>query len=621
MLYQLQGRNESKGVNMKRLRRIKICSKKITSKLFLARGAQKGYMEQLGAALAAAERASAAKSHFMANMSHELRTPLNVIIGLSDLQLEDDGLAEDIRKNLHMVRNAGQTLLGIVNDILDISKIESGNFTLAPVKYHLASLLNDTVALVTSRIGEKPVTFLMDIREDLPSRLYGDDLRIKQILSNLLSNAIKYTHKGSVELGVHCRQVGGDVWMEITVKDTGIGIRQKDIEIIFADYLQLDLQANRKIEGTGLGLAITKKLVESMDGELSVESEYGKGSTFSLRIRQGFVADEPIGLQAVGNLRKFRYHENKRHFANTLVRDDLSFAKVLVVDDMQANLDVAASLLRKYNMQVDCVTSGQAAIERIKLEKPAYNAVFMDHMMPEMDGITAADKIRALGSEYARTIPIIALTANAILGTEDLFYEHSFQAFVTKPIDIMRLDSVINQWIKDRRSAMPPTAAPPKPPLREKRALSAPLKEKGAESGVPGLNIEKGLLNCGGALEIYQPILCSYIVDVSMILEKMQDVTAETLPSYAIAVHGIKGSSEAVGAEATKAAAANLENLAKLGDLSGVLAKNDAFIKEVECLLASIKAWLEANGTISHESGHADATALEAAHNLHDIAQ
>jgi CheY-like chemotaxis protein len=348
-----------------------------------------------------------------------------------------------------MISVAGATLLRIVNDILDISKIESGHFVLAHTEYHLASLLNDTVTLNVSRIGDKPIAFSLNISEDLPSKLYGDDLRIKQILNNLLSNAIKYTHTGSIELCVRCSREGdNDVWMEIIVKDTGIGIRSKDLKNLFTDYNQIDAKANRITEGTGLGLSITKKLAESMGGTISVESEYGDGTTFRVRILQGFVTDLKLGPVVVENLCNFRYSKIKQHTQNNLVRNDLSYARVLVVDDSRFNLEVAKGLMKKYKMQVDCVTSGQAAIDRIKREEPIYDAIFMDHMMPEMDGIEAAGKIREIGTSYAQTIPIIALTANAVVGTEDLFFEHNFQAFIPKPIDIQLLDSVIEQWVK-----------------------------------------------------------------------------------------------------------------------------------------------------------------------------
>jgi signal transduction histidine kinase/FixJ family two-component response regulator len=557
---------------------------------------KKRAQEQLNDALALANAASIAKSAFLANMSHELRTPLNVVVGLADLQLENDDLPEGIRENLHKISNAGNTLRNIVNDILDISKIESGKFALVPVEYHMASLLNDTAILIISRIDEKPIIFRLNITEDLPSKLYGDDLRIKQILNNLLGNAIKYTHKGSIELSINCVRESdsdSDVWMEISVKDTGIGIRSEDLKKIFSDYSQVDTNANRKIEGTGLGLAITKKLVESMDGVISVESEYGKGSTFRAQIRQGFVNDTPIGPMVVKNLCHFRYSENKRHFASNLVRADLSHARVLIVDDLRTNLEVSAGLTGKYKMQVDCVTSGQAAIERIKIGEPVYSAVFMDHMMPEMDGIEATNRIRALGTTYAQTIPVIALTANAVVGTEELFYENGFQAFITKPIDIMRLDSIVHQWIKNNPSNNPIGKSSEDLKIPDISAPNSFQEEQILEIIIPGVNAKAGLSACDGDQKIYLSVLRSYVADTSAVLKTIRDVTEEALPSYITAVHGIKGSSATVGAEAIREAAADLEAMARRGDLSEILARNDAFLKETESLVTAIKGWLE----------------------------
>ena len=556
---------------------------------------KKRTQEQLVDALEAtevAEAASKAKSGFLANMSHEFRTSLNVIIGLANLQLEDDDTPESVKENLHKINSASATLLSIINDILDISKIESGKFTLAPVEYHMASLLNDTAILITSRIGVKPVIFNLDIKEDLPSRLYGDDLRVKQILLNLLSNSIKYTNSGFIELCVNCvREGDSDVWMEITVKDTGIGINSEDLKKLFSDYNQVDTQANRKVEGTGLGLAITKKLVESMDGTITVESIYGVGSAFRVRIRQGFVEDAPpIGPIVVQNLRNLRYGENKRNFVSHLIRPDLSYAKVLVVDDMQTNLNVSAGLMRKYKMQVDCVTSGQAAVDSVKRAEPVYNAIFMDHMMPGMDGIEATAKIRALGTEYAKTIPIIALTANVIAGTEDMFYEHGFQAYIAKPIDIMRLDSIIQRWIKNNQNDNLLYTTPDSMSISDTPASDSLLEEQNIE--IPGLDTNKGIASCNGDYSIYLSVLRAYVDDIFDVLDRIRDVSEDTLSVYTTTVHGIKGSSAIIGAEKIREAAANLELMGKNGDITGILAHNEDFLKETASLLSNIKDWL-----------------------------
>jgi CheY-like chemotaxis protein len=319
-----------------------------------------------------------------------------------------------------------------------------------PVQYDVASLLNDIVTLNVIRIESKPIKFKLDINENLPGTLFGDDLRVKQILNNLLSNAFKYTRKGNVTLGVGSWREGDDVWISFYVKDTGIGIRTEDMEKLFSAYNQVDTHANRKIEGTGLGLSITKRFVELMDGDISVVSEYGKGSTFHVRIRQGFVTDQLLDKETIDSLSKFHYADKKKQKQEKLVRPDLSYARVLVVDDFMTNLDVAAGMLCKYKMKIDCITSGREAVERVAAGEPVYDAIFMDHMMPDMDGVEATAVIRALGTKYAVNLPIIALTANAVTGSEQMFLNNGFNAFLPKPFNVMSLDSVVQKWIRKR---------------------------------------------------------------------------------------------------------------------------------------------------------------------------
>jgi PAS domain S-box-containing protein len=541
--------------------------------------------------------AARAKTVFLANMSHEIRTPLNVIIGLTDLILEDANLSKHIMENLIKISNAGDTLLDIVNDILDFSKIESGKLELNPVDYYMSSLLNDVITLVITRLGEKPITFHLKISDNLPAKLYGDDLRVKQIFTNLLNNAVKYTHHGRIELSVSCTREGVNTWMEVSVSDTGIGIHDEDLKKIFTDYHQVDTKANRNIEGTGLGLSITKRLTEMMDGKINVESEYGKGSKFNLRIKQGFISDTPIGKEIADKLRNFQYADDKRIVTKKLLRLNLSYAKVLVVDDMQTNLDVAAGLLRKYKMQVDCLSSGQDAIERIRDENVIYNAIFMDHMMPGMDGIETADNIRALDTEYARKVPIIALTANAIHGTEEMFYEHGFQAFISKPIDIIEMDSIIRKWVRNelKERAMFPDGLihTDTEPSEPEAIVSENEGDAELVIEIQGVNTKKGLSFYGGDTDIYLPLLRSYASNTPGVLKKLKSVTKETLLEYVIAVHGLKGTSAGIGAETIREAALNLETISRAGDFEGVLTYNDKLINDTEFIVANVKAWIE----------------------------
>ena len=544
--------------------------------------------ERTKAAMKEAQVANEAKSDFLANISHEMRTPLNAVLGLSRLTLDMENLDGEAADNLEKIHSAGSTLLNIVNDILDISKIEAGKLKLIPNKYDVPSLINDTITQNIFRIGDKLIKFQLDIGAELPAFLYGDDLRIKQILSNLLSNAFKYTKEGIVELGLRSEYVddGKTVWMTAWVRDTGVGIRPEDIKKLFSDYSQVDTKANRKIEGTGLGLAITKKMVELMGGTIDVKSEYGKGSVFTVRYKQGFISDAPIGDTVVENLKNFRYSDAKRKQGSRFVRIKMPYAKVLIVDDNLTNLDVAAGLMKPYKLHIDCVTSGKQAIDAIRAEEGKYDAVFMDHMMPEMDGIETTQHIREIDTDYARNIPIIALTANAVEGNEKKFLSKGFQAFLSKPIDLSRLDDVLRHWVRDKEKErhLPPDLVH----MTHAATDTAVLSEI---PDIPGLNVQKGLDMYAGNTETYMSILRSYAQNTPAIIEQLRVVTVENLPRYAINVHGLKGSSASIGAEYIREKGLELEARSKVGDLQSILELNDAFLCDAEKLVENIKAW------------------------------
>ena len=551
--------------------------------------------DELRFARDAAESANQAKSSFIANMSHEMRTPLNVVVGLTDLHMEDENLPDALQSDIKKINNAGSILLSIVNDVLDISKIEAGKLELVPVTYNTASLLNDIITLNVIRIESKAITFDIDIDENVLSDIYGDELRLKQIFNNLLSNAFKYTHSGIVTLSVKC-EVEGDkhVWMLITVKDTGIGMRPEDLQKLFSDYNQVDTRANRKIEGTGLGLSITRKLVELMDGEITVESEYGKGTTFNVRIRHEFVNGKPLGKETAENLRSFRYRDNRQHISAKLVRPDMSYARVLVVDDFQTNLDVASGMLRKYKLNVDCVLNGQDAINLINRGDPVYDTVFMDHMMPGMDGIETTKRIRALDSEYARTIPIISLTANAIAGNEQMFLDSGFQAFLSKPIDIMKMDAALKKWVRNKSKENPVLTAASSDDIESESTCCA--------IEIPGLDDKKGLSLYGNDIDLYLPVLRSYVANTPAVVDKLCRVSQENLPAYATNVHGLKGSSSSIGAENIRERAARMEAAAKAGELDVVLSENELLLKDVGALVAAMQIWLNTQDTLNEKT-------------------
>jgi len=569
-------------------------------------------------ALLNAQRANNAKSDFLAKMSHEMRTPLNAIIGMSGMSLEAGRLSPEDHKNIEAIYNAGETLLSTVNDILDISKIEAGKLELVPVEYDIPSLVNDTVTQNTMRIGKKPIKLILDISEDMFTNLYGDELRIKQIANNLLSNAIKYTKEGTVTFSMNCSfdsgkaagQQGDIVWLTITISDTGMGIRPEDIDKLFSGYTQLDLEANRKTEGTGLGLSLTKNLCEMMNGTITAKSEYGKGSIFTVRVQQKFVKDTRFGAELLKNLSSFQFSDGKYEKNTGFKRVSIPYARVLVVDDNQTNLDIAKGLMKPYGMVIDCVDSGQKAIDLVRSETVKYNTIFMDHMMPGMDGIEAVRIIREWedekekeyreqGVEFAgqtpkqsgfARIPIVALTANALAGNEEMFMSKGFQAFLSKPINISRLDEIVQNWVRNIEQEKILTDqgllvdGQLLPNLQEEQDRRIILDRRGKvdrriiKKKFAGMDINQGIEKFKGNEKLFFDVLRSYVTNTRPQLKLLENVNEESLRNYAITVHGIKGSSWGIFANMVGDAAAELENAANAGNLEYIAAHNPRFL-------------------------------------------
>jgi signal transduction histidine kinase/CheY-like chemotaxis protein len=541
----------------------------------------------------AAESASRAKSDFLARMSHEIRTPLNAILGLSEVELQKN-LPGETQVNLEKVHRSGAHLLEIVNDILDISKIESGNFEIISGEYELSAVINDVSQINIVRIGLKQLVFTLELDETIPQKLYGDGLRVRQILNNLLSNAFKYTEEGEVRLSINWerKDQGAQALalLDFTIADTGRGIKKEDLEKLFSEYTQFEAAANRRIEGTGLGLSIARGLAERMGGGIDVESEYGKGSVFRVSLPQGILDATPIGRELAEDLRNFRFIEDRNQSrGNTFIRSAMPYGKILVVDDLQTNLDVMKGLLLPYGLQVDTVLSGQEAVERIRTEAVRYDLVFMDHMMPEMDGIEAVRIIRdGIGTVYAQQVVIVALTANAVAGNRELFLSSGFTDFISKPIDIYQLDMILNRWIRDRQSetalreAKPPEE--PQPGGREGAWLLAhPLE---------GMDFAAGLALYGGSGAAYLPILKSFVAHTPPLLERMDAHLETSLPDYAIEAHGLKGTCNAVCAGEMAELARELEFASKEGSHEAARRKHGELRRGILSLTERLRALL-----------------------------
>jgi signal transduction histidine kinase/ActR/RegA family two-component response regulator len=387
----------------------------------------------------AAVRANEAKSEFLANMSHEIRTPLNAIIGMNEMVMREEisPQAEEYSQNIY---NAGQTLLAIINDILDFSKIESGKMEIVPVTYELSSVLNDVINMVTKKVNDKGLQFNTEISSSIPYQLFGDEVRIRQVVLNIVNNAVKYTQEGSVTLIVDWEWIDEvKIMLKLSVRDTGIGIKEEDLQKLFKGFQRVDLVNNRNIEGTGLGLAITKRLVAQMEGEINVDSVYGEGSTFTVSLPQVVMDDKPMGDFAAAYQ---KMHKTRDEQTETFTAPG---ARMLIVDDNRVNLTVAKGLLKNTEIQVDTVESGAEALEKVRTEH--YHIILLDHMMPEMNGLDTLKNMRNQEENMSKDAAVVALTANAISGSREMYMAAGFDDYLSKPIDRVKYIELIQKYL------------------------------------------------------------------------------------------------------------------------------------------------------------------------------
>ncbi len=600
------------------------------------------------------EKAANMKSDFLANMSHEIRTPMNAVIGMAEMALRED-LPPAARDYVNQIKVSGKALLTIINDILDFSKIESGKMDIIPVEYEVLSIINDVSNILVTRLQDKDVELILDISPDIPHKLFGDNIRIKQVLLNIANNAVKFTSQGKVVIHMHSENIGEDkINLCISVEDTGIGIKEEDLGKLFQSFSQVDSKRNRNIEGTGLGLAISKQLTTLMGGEFFVESEYGKGSTFSFNVPQRVIegkkclqvkdAENVIALGLVSsriindqlakdceslgveykefsldmeipdasdgknvfgfveksiytaeleeyiasnpqvtavlimdwnddteldypnvllvkkplstlNLAMIFNRESLHYYEDDNQDIDINFvapdAEVLIVDDNAVNLTVAEGLLEPLKMKIDTALGGKEAIEKISTKH--YDIVFMDHMMPELDGIETTHIIRRFHSEY-NNVPIIALTANAVDGVKEMFMKEGMNDFVAKPIEFRSFIAKVKQWL----------------PVEKIKPIKGALNDKKPEADIVVGDLDtKTALSMLGSEKLFWSVLKDYYNAIEKKADSIQKKMEQgDWAGYTIEVHALKSSSKQIGAMELSERAAAMEEAGNASEIA-----------------------------------------------------
>jgi len=649
-----------------------------------------------------AEQASQHKSEFLAKMSHEIRTPMNAIIGMAELALREK-TPEAIHEHILTVKQAGANLLAIINDILDFSKIESGAMTILPAPYQFSSLINDVISIIRMRVLDKQMRFSVSVDCNIPNALIGDEVRIRQILINVLGNAVKYTEKGFVSLAVYEDSTEGDtINLSMEIADSGRGIKPEDLDGLFSEYVQVDMDKNRGIEGVGLGLAIAKSIINMMGGSISVESVYGEGSTFRIILPQKIenpkklaYVNDPGSVKVIVHERRKQYsdsiaytvgnlgvqcevcstdyelfarlsreqfshvflsHELYRNNEDTIERfagnakivlltefwesitdkrmstlampahsisianilngahEEYSYseageptarfvapeARVLIVDDISTNLVVAKGLLAPYQMHVDLCNCGEDAIKAVKAER--YDLVFMDHRMPGMDGVETTKLIRGMGGEdpHIGDLPIVALTANAVSGTKEMFLQSGFDDFLSKPIDTVKLNTALERWLPKEKQQTP---------VAEKASLARDIgRGNGDEDAfieIEGVDVRRGVAISGGTTSLYLVTLAAFYQDgkerATIIKECLE---TGNLGLYRTHVHGIKSALFNIGAVPLSDSAKALDEAAARADIDYINSHNSAFLSGLKSLLGKIDACLSTQA--ANESAIAD---------------
>lgn len=543
-----------------------------------------------------AEVANQAKSEFLANMSHEIRTPINAILGMDEMILRECKVAQitDYAENIY---SASTSLLYLVNDVLDISKIESGKLEIVETSYDTASFVHDCCNMINDKASRKNLVFHVYCNPNLPARLKGDEVHLRQVITNLLSNAAKYTERGNITLSVDKQVNHGQFYFVISVEDTGIGIKEENLGKLFSQFTRFDLEKNRNIEGSGLGLSLSKQLIDLMHGRIDVHSTYGVGSTFTVTVPQTVVDTSPMGDFYE------RYHEANKHNANYRQKFIAPQANILVVDDVPVNLKVVTNLLKHTKIFVDTATSGGDCLR--KVAQTAYDIIFMDHMMPDMNGIETYQKMKTLENSPNKQTPVIMLTANAVNGARDEFLNIGFTDYMSKPILGDKLERMILRYLPDSKvelytadAALAADAA-----ADESSSNASPTaKEKNLNllqdfyQVYPKVDMYRGLSHYGQDMDIYISMLHAFSDKI-----RPEALSAcfnqKNLKKYEILLHDFKRYSSDTGFLFLSEQAGLLEDAAKKEDWDFIMKQHIPFITECQTIINAIRNTLDRRKT------------------------
>ncbi len=545
------------------------------------------YMEELERQKEIADSANEAKSRFLASMSHEIRTPINAVLGMDEMILRESE-EESTRAYASDIMSAGRTLLSLINDILDLSKVEEGKMEIIPVQYDLSSLVGDLFNMIRDRAAKKGLKFNVSVDEHIPHSLIGDEIRIRQCVMNLLTNAVKYTETGEVTLTVGYEKKDGEqIYLAFKVEDTGIGMKPEDMDKLFSPYSRIEEKRNRHVEGTGLGMSITRQLLELMGSKLDVKSEYGVGSVFSFAVEQEVAGWEEIGrfTPGYGDREGSAYEYRELFHAED--------ARILVVDDTEMNLTVIESLLKKTRIGIDTASSGREAIARVR--DNLYDAVFIDHMMPDMDGIETLKHLRDV--ENGKSVPCVALTANAVSGAREMYLNAGFTAYLSKPVDGEKLERLLKDMLPPEKVHEPVGESAVKGEDFAGRSFEDEGREEkrtskessGSAEGpasdvlerigsIESIDINSGVKNTGSK-EGYLSVISVFHKTARTKADEIENLIAcGDIENYTVKVHALKSSARIIGAGELSALAAKLEEAGKSGDLSFIKDNTDGLL-------------------------------------------